>query len=123
MTLDLSSSPRELEKLVLERSTPEQGKPVMVHVSGSRGHCGKLLLSFAEWLHFSKLIKEGLEQQKVKGTQMIEIEIKGMEQEPALTGVPPTPQQDKPKPKPKPRVVLKATDAQIDALLKKVEDN
>ena len=67
-----------MEKLILERSSPVEGESVNVHVFGSNGHCGQVVLTYAEWLHFNKLIKEGQSSLKRKNEQRIEIEIKGL---------------------------------------------
>lgn len=67
-----------MEKLILERSQAVQGEPVKVYVSGSRGHCGEFIVTFEEWIHFSKLIKEGTENLKRKNEQRIEVLIKGL---------------------------------------------
>jgi len=66
-----------VEKLILERTSPVQGEPVKVNVSGSRGHCGEFIVTFEEWIHFNKLIKEGQDSLKRKKEQRIEVEIRG----------------------------------------------
>lgn len=49
-----------------------------VDVSGSRGHCGEFIVTFEEWIHLRKLIAEGVEIQKRKNEQRIEVVIKGV---------------------------------------------
>lgn len=66
-----------MEKLTLERSAPVQGEPVLVYFHGSRGQCGKVTLTYGEWLHFNKLLREGAESLKRKNETRIEILIKG----------------------------------------------
>ena|SRR3990167_5996792 len=67
-----------MEKLVLERTNPIQGEPVNVYFTGKRGHCGQVVLTYEEWIHLNKLIKEGQENLKRKNETRIEIEIKGI---------------------------------------------
>ena len=67
-----------MEKLVIERTSPIQGEPVGVSFHGSKGYAGKIVITFEEWLHFSKLIKEGQDSLKKKNEQRIEILIKGV---------------------------------------------
>ena len=67
-----------MEKLILERTTPIQGEPVNVYFTGKRGHCGQVVLTYEEWIHLNKLIREGQENLKRKNETRIEIEIKGI---------------------------------------------
>ena len=68
-----------MEKLTFERTPPIQGEPVNVYVSGSRGKSGQIILTYEEWLHFNKLLKEGQDSLKKKNETRIVIEIKGIE--------------------------------------------
>src|SRR3990167_6663976 len=67
-----------MEKLVLERTNPIQGEPVNVYFTGKRGHCGQVVLTYEEWIHLNKLIKEGQENLKRKNETRIEIVVEGI---------------------------------------------
>lgn len=71
-----------MEKLIIERTTPIQGEPVNIYFTGSRGKSGQLILSYEEWLHFNKLLKEGMDSLKRKNETRIELVIKGIHSEP-----------------------------------------
>jgi hypothetical protein len=69
-----------MERIVLERTTPVQGQVVTVKVSSANGSKGEFTLSFFEWLHFSKLLKAGMEYQKGRDEQRVEVVIVGKDQ-------------------------------------------
>ena len=67
-----------MEKLILERTTPVQGEPVNIYFTGKRGQCGQVVLTYEEWIHLNKLIKEGQENLKRKNETRIEIVVEGI---------------------------------------------
>src|SRR3990167_3935075 len=67
-----------MEKLILERTTPIQGEPVNIYFTGKRGHCGQVVLTYEEWIHLNKLIREGQENLKRKNETRIEIVVEGI---------------------------------------------
>lgn len=68
-----------MEKLTIERTLPIQGEPVNIYFHGSRGKSGQIILTYEEWLHFNKLIREGMDSLKRKNETRIEIVIKGVD--------------------------------------------
>ena len=96
-----------MEKLVIERTRLVQGEPVGVSFYGSCGYVGKIVLTFEEWLHFSKLIKEGQDSQKKKNEQRIEITIRGTTAEVKV----------KSESRKGGKVVRKISEAEVDAIL------
>ena len=99
-----------MEKLVLERTSPIQGEPVNVYFHSSSGHCGQVVLTYEEWLHFNKLIKEGQESLKKKHEQKIEIEIKGIGEVKGKAGLVPQVRR-------LPKVKKEISDMEVDAIL------
>jgi hypothetical protein len=69
-----------MERIVMERTTPVQGQLVTIKVKNGNGPAGEFVLSFFEWLHFSKLLKAGMEYQKGRDEQRVEVVIVGKDQ-------------------------------------------
>lgn len=67
------------DRITLERSQVRQGQQVMVDVYGGEEErkAGTLLLTYGEWIHFSKLLKEAVDHAKRRGEMMVEVVIRG----------------------------------------------
>jgi len=103
-----------MEKLTIERTNPVQGEPVNVYFHGSRGHCGQVILTYEEWIHFNKLIREGMDSLKRKNETRIEIMIKGSEGQRPKTNIEVT--------SGKKRELKKVSDEEVAAILNPIVD-
>lgn len=72
-----------MEKLVIVRTNPEQGKPVKARFEGDHGAdfllYGTGEFPFPLWLHFEKLVKDGMEARarvETRDQRRIEVEFR-----------------------------------------------